>query len=459
MSRLETVQRKYTELLAEMKRTEREHIKSKKRADQLQKEKDNTRSELSKMTSQKERLEKLCREMQKDNKKLKDENRRLLETEVKMREELHERLEGMVLDVQELREQKESPESTPANIETDELFRHKFKSFIDQYELREIQFHSLLRTKELEVQYQMARYEQQRKAQEQEANKTRQLTSQVATFSQTETELRSQLNIYVEKFKQVRPSTLARRTAHSLNQLYQVEDTLNNSNELFMTFRREMEEMSKKTKRLEKENHNLTRKHELTSSNILQMAEDRQKAAKELELLKKKNENLEKLCRGMQAQGRGGAVMQHAQQQARLAQQQAAAQQQQRAAPPLPNGAQGGPHNGLVDSLDEGTESDYEYDEDDELDENSDLGEYDEDDTEEESHAVLHQAGAAGTVGTQSSQPPKNLPQGQRALPTFGPSPPPPPQAQKPAPLASGKGAQDGNKEKGKQSVLNGVKH
>ncbi len=65
------MQRKYAELLAEMKRTEREHIKSKKRADQLQKEKDASRSELSKMTAVKEKLEKLCRELQKENKKLK----------------------------------------------------------------------------------------------------------------------------------------------------------------------------------------------------------------------------------------------------------------------------------------------------------------------------------------------------------------------------------------------------
>jgi len=69
--------------------------------------------------------------------------------------------------------------------------------------MREAQFQSILRMKELEVQYQQARYEGQRKAQEQEANKSKQLTSQVSTFSQTETELRSQLNIYVEKFKQV----------------------------------------------------------------------------------------------------------------------------------------------------------------------------------------------------------------------------------------------------------------
>jgi len=38
-----------------------------------------------------------------------------------MREDLHDRLEGMVLDVQELIDQKENPETLPANIESDEL--------------------------------------------------------------------------------------------------------------------------------------------------------------------------------------------------------------------------------------------------------------------------------------------------------------------------------------------------
>jgi hypothetical protein len=66
-----------------------------------------------------------------------------------------------------------------------------------------------------------------------------------------------------------------------------------------------MEEMSKKTKRLEKENLTLSRKHEATNQNILKMAEERTKNHREMELLRKKNENLEKLCRGMQAQGRG----------------------------------------------------------------------------------------------------------------------------------------------------------
>lgn len=83
-------------------------------------------------------------------------------------------------------------------------FRLRFKSFIEQYELRELHFHSLMRTKESEVQYSLARLEQQRKLAENETTRSRTLSAQVSTFSQTETELRSQLNIYVEKFKQVR---------------------------------------------------------------------------------------------------------------------------------------------------------------------------------------------------------------------------------------------------------------
>jgi chromosome segregation ATPase len=87
--------------------------------------------------------------------------------------------------------------------------------------------------------------------------------------------------------------------------MLQVEDTLNNSNELFLTFRKEMEEMSKKTKRLEKENLTLTRKHDQTNRNILEMAEERTRNHEELEKWRKKSQHLEALCRRMQAQGRG----------------------------------------------------------------------------------------------------------------------------------------------------------
>lgn len=96
----------------------------------------------------------------------------------------------------------------------------------------------------------------------------------------------------------------------------QVEETLNNSNDLFLTFRKEMEEMSKKTKRLEKDNHSLQRNKEVTNRNIAEMVEERTKMQEEInrksnevEEQRKKIARLETLCRGMQAQGRGQVPM------------------------------------------------------------------------------------------------------------------------------------------------------
>lgn len=63
--------------------------------------------------------------------------------------------------------------------------------------------------------------------------------------------------------------------------------------------------MSKKTKRLEKENLTLTRKHDQTNRNILEMAEERNRNQQELEKYQKKCHHLEALCRRMQEQGRG----------------------------------------------------------------------------------------------------------------------------------------------------------
>ena len=77
-----------------------------------------------------------------------------------------------------------------------------------------------MRTKECEVQLSLARAEEQRKRAEDEMKKSRTLNSQVSTFSQTETELRSQLNIYVEKFKQASLSLPKLLAANSLYLLF-----------------------------------------------------------------------------------------------------------------------------------------------------------------------------------------------------------------------------------------------
>lgn len=84
----------------------------------------------------------------------------------------------------------------------------------------------------------------------------------------------------------------------------QVEDTLNNSNDLFLSFRKEMEDMSKKGKRLEKENEALKRQKEATAANIIRMAEERQEWKKKTETADKKTEKLMSIIQQMQQQGR-----------------------------------------------------------------------------------------------------------------------------------------------------------
>ncbi|KAJ6161386.1 hypothetical protein N7470_004782 [Penicillium chermesinum] len=352
MVKLETVHKRYTDLLADMKKLDRDHAKSKKRADQLQKDQEKGKSELNKTVTMKDKLEKLCRELTKENKKVKDENKKLEENDKRARIVVNERLDSLLWDIQDVMASKQNPRAETLDIDLNEAVRLKIKTLCDQFEMRDIYFKSLLRGKDLEIQLTTAKYEEQRRAAENEAARGRALSAQVSTFSHTEAELRSQLNIYVEKFKQV-------------------EDTLNNSNELFLTFRKEMEEMSKKTKRLEKENHTLNRKHESTNRNILEMAEERTRNQEELERWRRKCQHLEALCRRMQAQGRGEGL------------------------------AEGDDH---LDHDDEGTESEYEEDYEDE----EDLSE------EEEPDESDRGATQSATQSPASSE-----------RPVFGPPPPP----------------------------------
>jgi hypothetical protein len=215
-----------------------------------------------------------------------------------------------------------------------------------------------MRTKELEVQFNLARYEREKKNAEAEAAKARHLHAQVQTFGKTESELRGQLKIYVDKFKQV--GVDRHRSCGFPLMPAQVEDTLNNSNDLFLTFRKEIEEHSKNTRRLEKENEALKRKNDALNGNILALAQEREDWRKKTETEEKKTEKLRSIITQMQQQGRQ-----------------------------VPQGAETAVQNGYSDGQ-EADDSDYSDDEDDEEGDEEELSDYedeDEDDTEEEAQA------------------------------------------------------------------------
>src|ERR1700753_1549939 len=70
VQKINALHEKYSQLFREMKTTERELQKQKKRGDQLQKEKESIKSELNKSNSAKDKLEKLSRDTNSENKRL-----------------------------------------------------------------------------------------------------------------------------------------------------------------------------------------------------------------------------------------------------------------------------------------------------------------------------------------------------------------------------------------------------
>jgi hypothetical protein len=142
---------------------------------------------------------------------------------------VNERLDALLFDIQDVMASKGNPKAEKVDADLDEAYvshsrlscspaqsliilslsrlRAKLKTIGEKYETRELHYKVLLRIKDAEIQSLTAKYEEQRRSAENEAARCRALSSQVSTFSHTEAELRSQLNIYVEKFKQVCPST------------------------------------------------------------------------------------------------------------------------------------------------------------------------------------------------------------------------------------------------------------
>ncbi len=141
------------------------------------------------------------------------------DTEKQARGLVNQRLDDLLYDVEDVMNSKGTSNGQNLNESLDSLyveaqlsnerflmtyrFRTRCKVIADSYDLRELNFKTILRHKDAEIANLAAKHEVERKRAEAEGSRCRTLTNQVSTFSHTEAELRSQLNIYVEKFKQV----------------------------------------------------------------------------------------------------------------------------------------------------------------------------------------------------------------------------------------------------------------
>ncbi|XP_067946250.1 alpha-taxilin-like [Watersipora subatra] len=282
--------KKYTDLLDDNRQHAATAKSCSKKLSQVSRERDSLQTENSKLILARSKLESLCRELQKHNKIIKDESMARQREEEERRKEVSGRFQTTIGDIQS---QMESHSKRNDKLQEDNKeLSGKLGSLLEQYEKREEHIQKLLHQKELETQLLEAKLgqcqlmvekEQEKGGAEKQMLLEKLIESKTAqeTMAQTEVHLKTQLQIYTQKYTEF-------------------ETTLNKSNEVFAAFKSEMEKMSKKIKKLEKESLMYKQRWENANRALLEMVEQKTAQDKLIDTQTKRNKQLESLCRAMQ---------------------------------------------------------------------------------------------------------------------------------------------------------------
>ncbi|XP_059823993.1 gamma-taxilin-like isoform X1 [Hypanus sabinus] len=284
--------KKYADLLEENRSVQKQIKLLQKKQAQVVKEKVHLQSEHSKAILARSKLESLCRELQRHNKTLKEENLQRAREEEERRKEVTAHFQMTLNEIQAQMDQ-HNLHNTKLRQENIEL-AEQLKKLIEQYELREEHIDKVFKHKELQQQLvdaKLQRTTEIMKEVDEEHHREREFLLKEATelrhkcefMKQQEAHLKQQLSLYMDKFEEF-------------------QTTLAKSNEVFTTFRQEMEKMTKKIKKLEKETTVWRTKWENNNKALLQMAEEKTLRDKEYKGLQVKLERLEKLCRALQTE-------------------------------------------------------------------------------------------------------------------------------------------------------------
>ncbi|CAA0841102.1 Unknown protein [Striga hermonthica] len=195
-----------------------------------------------------------------------------------LRLDLSDKFQDAIKEVsKKLEEQKDE---SIYQLKENEMLKTKLKQLVDQYTLSEQQHAQQLKQKTLELQLSDLKLQQHEEKLKQEKSQMKLYAEQVAQLLATEKNLRLQLTADGEKFQQF-------------------QEALLKSNEVFETFKQEIEKMAKSIKELKKENNSLKGKCEKTDVTIIELANERELLKKQLEKTRKQKEKLESLCRFM----------------------------------------------------------------------------------------------------------------------------------------------------------------
>ncbi|KAK8407597.1 hypothetical protein O3P69_002271 [Scylla paramamosain] len=287
-----TLLAKYAEMAEENKRLQMSTKTVERQVQVLQRDKDQLESEHTKVILAKSKLESLCRELQKQNKLIKEENLARLREEEERRKEVSTKFNVTLSEISNL--MKENSDKNSKLRDENQDMATRLQDLIKQYESRESHVQKMVKQKELQCQLSEARMAKQQIEMTEDREKMllekKTLLEEVAAYqkktqemSLNEISLRTQLNSYMEKYEDF-------------------QKTLEKSNQIFHTFKKEMEEMAKKIKKTEKDTKSWKERWEGANKALLEMVTERSLLEKQLDLQVKQNKQLQNLCRALQQQ-------------------------------------------------------------------------------------------------------------------------------------------------------------
>uniref|UniRef100_A0A0D3FH61 Alpha-taxilin n=1 Tax=Oryza barthii TaxID=65489 RepID=A0A0D3FH61_9ORYZ len=211
----------------------------------------------------------------------KEECRRVSTEGQNMRMELSDKFNNAIKDVSvKLDEQKNE---CIAQLEENNLLRSKLKDLADQYNITQQKYAHQLKEKMLELELADLKMQQHQEKTAQEQTQMQLYADQVSQLMSTEKNLRLQLAADGERFQQF-------------------QDALTKSNEVFETYKKEMEKMVKLIKDLKKDNEFMKSKCENSDVALVKLIEERELMKKQVDKFKNQKEKLESLCRSLQAE-------------------------------------------------------------------------------------------------------------------------------------------------------------
>ncbi|XP_023300902.2 alpha-taxilin [Lucilia cuprina] len=261
-----------------------------KQLETIMREKENLQREYNKNVLMRDKLEEVCREQQKLIKSVKNESMQKIREEEERRKESQSRFQSSLNEINQSlsKNNEENNKLRDHNIE----MTKKLKFLAEQYQAREQQLEKLNEQVQLESQLHQAKLSkvQVESAMEKEIlikekqialEKLMNTQKMLKEITEREKELKEQLNIYTAKYDDF-------------------QNSLQKSNDIFATYKVELEKMSKNTRKLEKEAMEWKRKWEKSNATLIELATEKKERDDHAIRCNKQVDQLQKLLRALQ---------------------------------------------------------------------------------------------------------------------------------------------------------------